>query len=127
MTEFSAAALRAVQESVVRAIDNQDPELFASLYALEGTLLPADGSVIRGRDAVAAFFKNWLAEGFQTQTLEGVELIVGDTVAVEEGLAIAGYADGSSVRSNYIVVHVKQPDGTWLMHRDIWTPADGPA
>jgi uncharacterized protein (TIGR02246 family) len=127
MSEFDSHKLEGVQAAVVRAIDECDPELFASLYEPAGALLPADGTVIRGRDAIAAFFKSWLADGFQTQTLEGVELTVGDAVAVEEGVAIAGYADGSSKRSNYIVVHVRQPDGTWLMHRDIWTPADGAA
>lgn len=125
MSSFTAEAMREVQAQVVRALADNDPDLFASLYAPDGALLPPDGSVAHGRDAIAAFFKGAVEHGFRTQTLEDVQLTVSNTIAVEEGIAIAGFANGSSVRSNYVVIYTQQPDGSWLMHRDIWTAKGG--
>jgi uncharacterized protein (TIGR02246 family) len=121
MSRFDIDQMTRVQRSVERAVKEKDPQLFASLYSETGAMLPQDGRIVQGRAAIAEEFGNWLDAGFVKQTLEGVELTAGDTVAVEEGVAIAGFADGSEVRSNYIVVHVRQDDGSWLMHRDIWT------
>ncbi|KXX60921.1 YybH family protein [Rhodococcus sp. LB1] len=124
-----AEHLAEVHRSVVRAIEERDPALFASLYTDAGTMLTPDGRAVRGREAIAEEFGNWLAAGFVKQTLEDVNLTIGDTVAVEEGIAIGEFVEGSEVRSNYIVVHVRQDVGSWLMHRDMWTHvgADVPA
>ena len=113
--------LAKVHRAVVQAIDERNPALFASLYTADGALLPPDGRTVRGRAALAEEFGNWLAAGFVEQKLEGVSLVAGDGLAVEEGVAVGGFADGTSARSNYIVVHVRQDDGSWLMSRDIWT------
>ncbi|MEN0139325.1 MAG: SgcJ/EcaC family oxidoreductase [Rhodococcus sp. (in: high G+C Gram-positive bacteria)] len=121
MSTFDREKMAEVQRNVVRAIDERNPLLFATLYTEAGALLPSDGRVVRGRNSIADFFGNWLTAGFVKQTLADVELTVGDAVAVEEGLATAGYADGSEISSRYLVVHVRQDDGSWLMHRDIWT------
>ncbi|RZL84129.1 MAG: SgcJ/EcaC family oxidoreductase [Rhodococcus sp. (in: high G+C Gram-positive bacteria)] len=121
MSTFDREELADVHRSVVRAIEDRDPALFASLYTDTGTLLTPDGRSVGGRDAIAEEFGHWLAAGLVAQTLEDVELTIGDTVAVEEGRAIGEFAAGSEVHSNYIVVHIRQDDGSWLMHRDIWT------
>ena len=98
--------LSEVHRAVVQAIDERNPALFASLYTEDGALLTPDGRTIRGRTAIAEEFGNWLAAGFVEQKLEGVALLTGDGLAVEEGVAVGGFADGSKSRSNYIVVHL---------------------
>ncbi|MFC9786326.1 YybH family protein [Rhodococcus sp. NPDC127528] len=113
--------LTEVHRNVVRAVDERDPGLFASLYTDAGTLLTPDGRAVRGRAAIAEEFARWLIDGFVRQSLENVQLTVGDTVAVEEGVAVGEFAGRPAVRSNYVVVHLRQDDGSWLMHRDIWT------
>jgi ketosteroid isomerase-like protein len=53
-----------------------------------------------------------------------VRLLADVDVAVEEGQAIAEFTgdDGTtSHRAHYVVIHQRQSDGSWLMHRDIWT------
>ncbi|PBC46122.1 hypothetical protein CJ179_23645 [Rhodococcus sp. ACS1] len=129
MSTFDREQLADLHCSVVRAIEDRDPALFASLYTSDGRLLTPDGRSVHGRDAIAEEFGNWLRAGLVTQAVENVQLTIGDTVAVEEGRAIGEFAAGSEVHSNYLVVHVRQDDGSWLMHRDIWThvEADAPA
>ncbi|GAA4489741.1 hypothetical protein GCM10023094_51820 [Rhodococcus olei] len=113
--------LAETHREVVRAIDERDPARFASLYTDTGMLLTPDGRSVRGRNAIAEEFGAWLAAGMVGQSLDAVELTVGDTLAVEEGVAVGEFVDGSEARSNYVVVHVRGDDGIWLMHRDIWT------
>lgn len=122
MTTFEEH-LATVHGGVVQAIEDKDPELFASFYAEVSVLLPPDGRRVLGRGAISEEFGNWLTAGFISQTLENVELTVGDTMAVELGIAVGGFADGSKARSNYVVVHTRQDDGSWLMQCDIWTRA----
>lgn len=124
MPAFDTTRLADVHGTVLRAIDARDAGLFASLYTTTGALLPPDGRTVRGREAIGAEVQSWFDAGLVGQRLEGVDLTVGDRVAVEEGVAVGSFADGTEARSNYLVVHVRQDDGSWLMDRDIWTRVD---
>ncbi|MCK9249901.1 MAG: nuclear transport factor 2 family protein [Solirubrobacteraceae bacterium] len=128
---FDHARMVEVQQAIVRAIEERDADAFAELYAPDGALLPPDGSVHAGRDAVRAAFAGMLAEGFAKQTVVDPRLVVDDGLAVEEGRAVAEFhKDGEVVvgRCNYLIVHRRQRDGSWLMERDMWTaiPDDAP-
>lgn len=121
---FTHEDMLAAQQAVVAAIRTKDPVAFAKLYAEDGTLYPPDGSAHRGRAEIEAAFDGLLAAGFAGQQVRDVVLRVDEQTAVEEGLAVAEFTvEGatSTHRAWYIVIHRRQSDGTWLMHRDIWT------
>ncbi|MGE4425445.1 MAG: SgcJ/EcaC family oxidoreductase [Solirubrobacteraceae bacterium] len=128
---FDHARMVEVQQAIVRAIETRDADAFAELYAPDGALLPPDGSVHAGRDAVRAAFAAMLDDGFSKQTVVDPRLTVDDALAVEEGQAVAEFTKDGTVtvgRCNYLIVHRRQRDGGWLMERDIWTaiPDDAP-
>ncbi len=121
---FDHARMVEIQQAIVRAIEQRDADAFAELYAPDGALLPPDGTVHAGRDAVRAAFQGMLDDGFAKQTVVAPRLVVDDELAVEEGQAVAEFHHDGEVtvgRCNYLIVHRRQPDGRWLMERDIWT------
>ncbi len=123
--EFDRERMVAVQQAIVRAIEDRDADAFAALYAPSAALLPPDGAVHAGRDAIRRAFAGMLADGFSKQTVIHPQLVVDRDLAVEEGQAEAEFTqpDGSveTGRCNYLIVHRRQPDGAWLMTRDMWT------
>lgn len=128
---FDHAQMVEVQEAIVRAIETRDADSFSELYAPDGALLPPDGSVVRGREAIRDTFAAMLEAGFSKQTVVGPVLTIDRDTAIEEGQAIAEiHAEGevTIARCNYLIVHRRQPDGGWLMDRDMWTaiPDDAP-
>jgi uncharacterized protein (TIGR02246 family) len=121
---FTHEDMIAAQQAVVASIRTKDAATFAKLYAEDGILYPPDGSVHRGRAEIEAAFAGMLAAGFVSQDVRDVVLRVDDETAVEEGMAVAEFtSDGATTthRAWYIVIHRRQDDGSWLMHRDIWT------
>lgn len=125
---FDTDDLAAAHRGVEQAIAGRDSSVFASLYTDDAALLPPDGSLITGRAAIAEAFDGWLAAGFVRQTVESVEVCGDGGIAIEEGLATGRFVcDGHTrdARSRYLIVHLRQGDGRWLMHRDIWTSVLG--
>ena len=125
-TEVSELDLSVVHRAVVEAIETGDAHLFASLYEHDGRLLPPDGTVVRGRDAIAVAFQSWLDLGFCGQRVEVDEFTTSGDLAVEAGTAYGEFRtpDGGGTNvavSNYVIMHRRQQDGSWLMTRDIWT------
>lgn len=130
-TQFDEAQMVDVQEAIVRAIETKDADSFAELYAHDAALLPPDGSVIEGREAIRDGFAAMLEAGFAKQTVVNARLVLDNDSAIEEGQAIAEFHNDGEVdvqRCNYLIVHRRQSDGSWRMDRDMWTaiPADAP-
>ena len=123
---LTAEELAHVHASVVRSIETRDAALFASLYTEDGALHLPDGSAISGRAKIGAAFETWLEAGFVRQEVEVLALISDETLAVEEGRARGTFSTptGDQVsESTYLITHRLQPDGRWLIHRDMWTAA----
>lgn len=112
-------------DAISRAVREVDSSAVVELYTEDCTLLPPDGTVLRGHKELAAAFDQWVSAGFVEQHVEKViDLKVGDTIAIEEGVSrgIFSTAEGQVVkRSNYIIAFVKGANGMWLMDKDIWT------
>lgn len=124
MTVFDENRLAAVHRAVVIAIAEKDAHGFAALYEPDGSLLPPDGRVIRGRAAIRAALTALLDRGLQGQRVEVDDLLADGELAVEVGRGFMRTAAGES-ESNYLIVHRRQPDGSWLIWRDIWTDVPG--
>ncbi|MGE3744921.1 MAG: SgcJ/EcaC family oxidoreductase [Sphingomonadaceae bacterium] len=130
---FGWDEIKRLHQRVIDAIMAKSETDFAALYTRDAEIYPPDGTKIRGTDEIARFFKSWFDNGFCGQRAEATSLIVGDDIAVETGLAVGIMASGAGTTeacSNYMIVHQRQADGSWLMSRDIWTAVpqgmDGP-
>jgi uncharacterized protein (TIGR02246 family) len=125
----SAAAAEGIARSASafsRALEQGDPEGMATQYVEGATLVPPNGRMITGREAITTFWTprnpdfHTLAHSLTTDRLE----VTGD-VAVEVGTwRQKGQLREEEPRESagrYLVVWRRQPDGTWRMQFDSWT------
>lgn len=125
----SAAAAAGIAESASafsRALERGDAAGMADQYVADATLVPPNGGMITGREAILAFWTprnpefRTLAHSLTTDRLE-----VSGEVAVEVGT----WRQESQLRDEpprqsagrYLVVWRRQPDGAWKMQFDSWT------
>lgn len=119
--------IEAANQQFMAAFNAGDVAAVSALYTREGQLLPAHSDVVRGSDAIRAFWQGALDMGLRQAVLETVELeALGDT-AIEVGryrlLADRGV---QADQGKYIVIWKKEAD-RWRLHRDIWTTSQPPA
>lgn len=105
--EFAAAFMRG------------DAEAVAALYTQDGQLLPPGAAVVKGRPAIAAFWKGAIDAGMKELALETVEVESAGDLAYEVGTAKIVAAEGQVSQDRYLVVWKRQ-NGEWQLHRDIW-------
>jgi uncharacterized protein (TIGR02246 family) len=109
-----------------------DDKAVAAFYAEDAVVLPPDSDLVRGRDAIEAFWKGGHAAGMKNMKLEIVDVESNGTYAIETGKAMAdvqpaGQAAAKSESFKYVVVWKKQKDGSWKIIRDIWNGMAPPA
>jgi uncharacterized protein (TIGR02246 family) len=119
--------IEAVNGRFSEAFGRGDMNAVAALYTEDGTLLPPGSAPVKGRAAIAEFWKAAHAGGVKGVMLmtDGVET-AGD-LAYETGsaqLMVQPKRGKPTIsHSKYLVVW-KRTGGTWSLHRDIWN--DGP-
>lgn len=109
-----------------RALEAGDAAAMAAQYTDDATLIPPNGRLIDGRDAIQEF---WTPRNPDFQTLRHElttnRLEVSGDVATEVGTWFqrAQLGDGEPTESSgrYLVVWRRQPDGEWKMQFDSWT------
>lgn len=117
--EIVENAFAAISSAVVA----KDAKAFADLYTPTGRLLTPGGALIEGRDAIEAALTEFFAGGFIKQEAWLTGLIVSDRLLVEESRTRGTVSiDGveTVTVNNCVVTHVRDDDGTWRMHHDIW-------
>lgn len=99
----------------------KDASAIASLYTKGGQLMPAGSEAIEGHANIAKFWQSVFDAGITGATLETLEVsTMGDTAA-EVGKLELRNKEGKVVDTGKYVVVWKLVDGTWKLHRDIWT------
>lgn len=114
-------AIDATNRRFEAAFNAGDPARAArEVYTADARVLPPDAPMVRGRDAIAAFWvaaaEHLRAERLALSTLE-LEL-AGDT-AHEIGQAAITVAGGATAHAKFVVVW-KLEAGDWRWHIDIW-------
>ncbi len=100
------------------------PAAAQEIFAEDAILLPPDGPMLQGRDAIAAFWQPVMDSPAEALTLKLKHLdLIGDT-AIETGtwaVTVPG-EDGApmQVGGKTLVVWKKGADGAWRMAQDMW-------
>lgn len=128
-TAEARVGIEATISDWMTAFSQDDAAGVAACYTEDAQLLPPNDPIVRGREAVQAWFQGVIDAGLDVR-LEIVELEgYGDT-AYEIGKATVMSADGQVIDdSKYIVIWKKVGDA-WRMHRDIFNsnlPLPAPA
>jgi uncharacterized protein (TIGR02246 family) len=113
------SAIGAAREAFMEACRRNDAHGISALYTMDGRLLPQGSDVVNGRAAIERFWANATSKG--TRTLETAKLKVQRDSAYEVGrYRVVGRDDEELDTGKYVMIW-KLEDGSWLIHRDIWS------
>lgn len=118
------AAIEAANAKFSEAFSRGDANALAALYTRDAIVFPPDSEAIRGNEAIGKFWKTTRDGGVQSAVLTTDDVGTSGDVAYESGkvtLTIKPEGkEATTAMSKYVVVWMRQPDGSWKMHRDIW-------
>ncbi len=126
------AALNAARAAFMAAYEAGDAEAIGKLYTAEAISEPDNQPTLKGRDAIVASLKSMFEQVAvkpvltpdETRTLGSVGLDRGTytvTVTPKAG------APPTSSQGRYLVVFVKEADGSWKVSRDMDNSAGAPS
>lgn len=103
------------------AFKRGDAAAMADLYTSGAQLLPANSDFIRGTAAIRTFWQSVIDMGLKDASLETIEVEDHGDTAIEVGRYRLLAAGGAVADQGKYMVVWKKDNGTWKLHRDIWT------
>jgi uncharacterized protein (TIGR02246 family) len=117
-------AIEAANANFSQAFARGDAKALAAMYTSDAIAFPPDSEMIRGNEAIGAFWKATRDGGVQSATLTTDDVGRSGDIAYEVGkvsLTIRPVGnEPTTAAAKYVVVWKRQPDGSWKLHRDIW-------
>jgi len=118
------AAIEAANARFSEAFARGDGKALSAMYTPDAIAFPPDGEMIRGNEAIGAFWKATRESGVQSAVLTTDDVGRSGDVAYEAGkvtltIQPAG-EEPAKAAAKYVVVWKRQVDGSWKLHRDIW-------
>jgi ketosteroid isomerase-like protein len=113
--------INTTNDAFLAALARGDAAAMADAYTENGAVLPTNSEIIRGKQAIQAFWQGALdGLGLKSAGLETVELVPHGDMAYEVGEYILRGAGGSVFDQGKYIVIWKQEAGQWKWHRDIF-------
>lgn len=121
-----SGAIGKARDAFVGAIERGDATEASAVYTAEARLLAPSAELLRGREAIDQFWRAGLDSGISGVELETLELVRLDGLAYEIGryeLHVSPLGSDPIVdRGKYVLVHERQPDGSWLWAVEMFNP-----
>jgi uncharacterized protein (TIGR02246 family) len=93
-------------------------------YTVDATLVPPDGEILRGKQAIEELYKKFLQMGMKDIAFTTIEVGGGGDTAYEIGKTkVRIQPEGQAAildSTKYLVIWKRQADGAWKVHADIW-------
>ncbi len=106
------------------AVRQHNGAAIGALYTDDAVILPPNGEMIRGKQAITAFWTGGLEMGIKEAVLTTVEVHGMGDLACEIGTYALKIqpAEHPVIEDSgkYVVLWKKQPNGAWKLHVDIW-------
>ena len=122
-------AIASAVRTFAAAVSDNDAAPIAALYGNDATLLPPGNPMMKGRDAIHAFWQGALGMGVKEAKLETLEVESSGDLAYEVGrfrmVVQPQGGERAEMTGKYLVVWKQEGEG-WRMHVDIWN-GDRPA
>jgi uncharacterized protein (TIGR02246 family) len=119
-TDAVKASINAANRVFEQAFARGDAAGVASCYTAVGRVLPPNGQMATGRQAIQSFWQAVMAAGVKGVKLNTLEVEAHGDTAWEGGQAdLLGDNNRLLDTVKYIVVW-KEENGVWRLHRDIW-------
>ena len=120
-----ASDIRAIIEEITgdfeSAFVSGDVGKVAKFYTEDGMLLPAGSDFIKGRQAIKAYWQYGIEMGIKSLKIDILEIEQHGDTAIEMSKYTLGGADDQMLDHGKGIVVWKNVDGSWKLHRDIWT------
>ena len=121
------AAIEAANARFSADFAKGDATAVASHYTAAGQVFPPNGEVVRGREAIAKFWKGVMDAGIKEAKLTTVEAEGVGGTAHEVGTYVLTGEGGKTLDTGKYIVIWRRDGGQWKIHRDIWnTSAPAP-
>ncbi|MGY1664096.1 YybH family protein [Geodermatophilus sp. SYSU D00705] len=117
---MSRSDIDALNATFIKGVEEKDAAMMASVYAPDGRVLAPGAPAVEGRAAIEEFWKGMLDQGVESGTLTTLTLVEQGDLAVEEGQYEIRAGGAVVDTGKYVVVHRRQPDGSWKFGIDIF-------
>jgi uncharacterized protein (TIGR02246 family) len=95
-----------------------------ALYTDDATMVPPDGDLIKGKQAIEEFYRKLFQMGVKEIVLSTIEVEGSDGTVYEIGKTkVLIQPEGQEAiqdSTKYLVIWKRQADATWKVHADIW-------
>lgn len=111
----------AVEQAFMAAFSHGDATGISKLYSTEAKLLPSNRDFVSGRDDIRHFWQGLMNLGIEQVKLETLEVEHCQDQAYEMGRYTIHTAEDEMIDYGKYLVTWKQVEGTWYLHRHMWT------
>jgi uncharacterized protein (TIGR02246 family) len=118
-------AIDRVRDAHVAALNRGDVDAWIGVFSADAVQMPPNFPANAGREGIRQWCQGFLGAFGVEFALEVEEVRVAGDWAFERGayrILLTPRAGGASFpdTGKYITIYERQPDGAWLMARDIW-------
>lgn len=125
---FDAAQVRkSIEEACAKyseAIREGNVTGLVDVYTVDATLVPPDGEILKGKQAIEGLYKNFFRMGMKDIAFTTIEVGGSGDTAYEIGKTkVRIQPEGQAAildSTKYLVIWKRQADSTWKVHVDIW-------
>ena len=120
--EFTRTDAEAIKKGTVEftaAFNDKQIDKVIDFYVDNSVLMPPNKPLLRGRDALKAYYGAEVARGGQL-TMESEEVQGYGPLAYESGIYSISYDNGGRDRGKYLRV-LRLMNGTWRTEKTIWS------
>lgn len=121
MTDNSAgySALDQATQEWADALNGGDAATIAALHSADAQIMPPNGNIIEGREAIQAFWQGFIDTGVKG-SLTSIEITVDGNMGYKVGTFRILDPDGGELDHGKFLEVWRFMDGQWQFHRDIW-------
>ena len=124
---MSRSDIDALNATFVKGMETGDAAMVASVYAPDARVLPPGAPAAQGSAAIEQFWRGMLDQGVEGGALKTVSREELGDVAVEEGQYEIRAGGAVVDTGKYVLIHRRQPDGSWKVGIDIFNSDREPA
>lgn len=123
------AEIEAAQASWEQAFATKDGAAAAAVFTEDARLLPPDGPMVEGREAITKFWQDGHDAGYHSLDLGVIAAeVIGDTMIETGTWSIKGPGENgaeATYTGRALVIWKKGEDGAWRMSHDMWVNDPG--
>lgn len=107
----------------IKAFKTSDPDLFASVFSEDGSILSSSGKITSGRENIKSVILEYMKKiGSCDMEIETLNIFPMDNLIYETGKYKYIFQDGTKDCGKYVVIWKEENDGNLTILKDIGLP-----